>query len=142
MPPRTSTTNPDLGSNPLGGVERAINDLTRATLALAQQKTTDTNGWTVYNNGAWVEYSKRVTFSQTVSGAAVLGLSSVNLPVGVSSIGSRNLSYSYTTTGNAYDLSLTFEGPTSATTLNFTVRSVSGGSFTFTGWIDVILTER
>jgi len=103
--------------------------------------TTDANGWTVHDFGTFKEYSKRVTFSQTISGAAVLSMSSVNLPVGVSTIGTHILKYSHVTTGNAYDLSLVFEGSTSNTTLNFTVRTVSGASFAYTGSVYVTLTS-
>lgn len=103
--------------------------------------TTDANGWRVTDLGTAKIYSKRITFSQTISGAVVVTLSSNNLPVGVSSISTRRLIYAYTTTGSAYNLLMVFEGNSSSTVLNFTAASNDGVATAYTGWIDVLLID-
>lgn len=103
-------------------------------------KTTDANGWTKYDYGNFQKYCKRVTFSQTISGAVVLSLSSTNLPVGISTLSTNFLKYNYAVTGNAYDLSIVFEGSSAATALNFTTRTISGTATAYNGLIDVELT--
>lgn len=103
-------------------------------------KTTDANGWIVYDYGNWKEYRKRVTFSQSIAGLAVLTISSNNLPTGMSTLSTNFMNYSYNTTSNAGILSVVFEGSTSASTLVFTTyRNDGGGAATFTGFIDITL---
>lgn len=103
-------------------------------------KTTDANGWTVYDYGAWKQYKKRVTFSQTVTAAAVLSLSSHNLPAGVPNYTGHFIDFATTTTGSAFAFIPIPEIGTGSTTLNFTVRSNDGISRTYNGWIDITLT--
>lgn len=106
---------------------------------LAPSKTTDSNGWTIYDYGTWKEYRKRVTFSQTIAGGVGLSISSNVLPTAISSIGTNFLSYSYTVTGNAFDLNIVFEGSTANTVLGLTASSVDTVSRAYTGFIDFIL---
>ena len=124
-------------SSQIGTAAIANNAIT--TAKLAPSKTTDANGWTKYDYGTWQEYRNRVTFSQTISGATILTISSSTLPTGMATLSTNYLSYSYTATGNAYNLTLVFEGSTTSSSLKFTVASITG-SFTYTGFIDVIIT--
>jgi len=118
----------------------AIANSAITTAKLAPSKTTDANSWTKYDYGTWQEYRKRVTFSQTISAAVALTISSSNLPVGISTISTNYLTYSHTTTGNAYNLSIHFEGTSGNTSIAFTACSISGTAFAYVGWIDLILT--
>lgn len=105
-------------------------------------KTTDANGWTVYDYGNWKEYRKRITFSQTIAGLAVLTVSSTNLPVGVSNYTGHYFNYIWTATGNAGVLLIVAElGSTSATALQFTTATTDTISRSYSGWIDVSLVQ-
>lgn len=105
-------------------------------------KTTDANGWTVYDYGGWKEYRKRITFSQTInagSGSQIVE-SSTNLPVGVATISDGSFSYSCTiTNGNAYATNLVAEMSTAATSLAFTATKVVGSTGTVSGFIDMVI---
>ena len=107
---------------------------------LNPSKAVDANGWQKYDLGSIIFYKKRVTFSQTISGGAVLSMSSSNLPSGLSTISGYFLDYSYTATGNAFGLSIVFEGSSSSSSLNFTTCTNDGVSRSYNGWIDVTLT--
>lgn len=109
---------------------------------LNPSKTTDANGWTKYDYGAFVEYKKRVTFSQTIQGGAVLSMSSSNLPNALSSISGYFLAYTVTAGGGAYGLSVVFEGSTSNTAINFTTCTNDNVSRAYTGFIDLTLTQQ
>lgn len=115
---------------------------TKVTSAeLGPNKTTDTNGWTKYDYGTWKQYIKRVTFSQTIGGGAILTLSSNNLPVGISDLSTVFIQYSYTAASNAYALSIVFEGGSTTGILNFTTNRNDGSTSAYTGFIDVTLTS-
>lgn len=102
---------------------------------------TDANGWKVTTLGTTKYYRKRVTFSQTIGGLAVLIISSSVLPVGVSTIGTRTLVYSPVISGSAGVILINFEGTSAHTFLNFTTATTEGSSRTVTGFIDVMLIE-
>lgn len=104
-------------------------------------RTSDANGWTVFDYGTWKIYAKRVTFSQTISTAAVVSMSSSNLPVGISNFTNVIMNYSYSCDGNAYGLSMVSEIGTTSSSINFTARSNDGVSRTYTGFIDITLTQ-
>ena len=104
-------------------------------------KTVDANGWIVYKYGSLTQYRKRVTFNQTISGAVAVSISSSNLPVGISNFESVLISYSYGCSGNAYGLSMVLERVATGTSIGFTARSNDGTSRTYTGIIDVQLTN-
>lgn len=101
--------------------------------------TTDANGWTVYDLGSTTIYRKRVTFSQTIAGLAVLTISSSNLPSGLSTIGTRLVHYNFVVTSNAGALQLAFEGSSSSTAFQFTTATTDTTSRSYTGFIDLLL---
>lgn len=108
-------------------------------------KTTDANGWTVYDYGNWKEYRKRFTFNQSIGGLAVLtvapanGTGGTNLPTGLSTIGTNFTDYAYTVASGAGSLVLVLEGTTSATAINFTVSTSDGVVRSLSGFIDVTM---
>lgn len=118
-------------------------DIVQALISIAQAISgkaapyVDANGWTVFDYGLYKEYRKRVTYSYA-AGTSVLGLSSNNLPVGVSTLANVFLSYSYAVNGNAYDADIAFEGSTGNSTLNFTYQASTAQN----GWIDVTLVTK
>lgn len=104
-------------------------------------KSSDANNWTVYDYGSWKAYRKRVTFVVTVGGGATtLSLSSANFPVGVANLNAHFMDYSHATNGNAFGLSCVAEMTSGSSALNFTVTSVDGGSRTYTGHVDIVIT--
>lgn len=133
MPP---LTNNDLGLNKFIGLERAIDALTRATLAASQSKVVDANGWTVYDYGSHKAYRKRVTINQAINGPVAVTLSSSNLPTGMATLGSNFISGSKTLTGSSYGLNWGFEMSSASASLNITGSS-NNGLITFTGWFDI-----
>lgn len=106
---------------------------------MAGTKRTDANGWVVYNCGKYREYRKRVTFSQTIAGLAILTTSSSNLPVGVATIGDTYVSYQVVVQSNAGVLLVVWEGSSGSTSLQFTTATTDTLSRGYTGFIDVIL---
>lgn len=104
-------------------------------------KTVDANGWTVYDFGNFKQYSKRVTFSQTISTAASLSISSANLPVAVATANAVSINYAAHIAANSWALQIGREGTTGSTTLAFTAASVDGVSRSYTGYLDLVLTE-
>lgn len=108
--------------------------------SLTNTKTTDANGWTVYTNGTWTQYRKRMTFSQFINSAQVLTLSSSNLPAGMSSLGTNFIDSNFVFGGNAYDFSVHLEMGTSSTSIVATITIV-GGANTATGFVDVTITS-
>lgn len=106
--------------------------------------TVDANGWRVYNFGTTKIYKKRITLSSTSVATTATninsGLSSTNLPVGFTTIGSANfMDYTWTAQGNAGALVITFEGNTSNVALAFTATSTDS-TRNYVGWIDVTFT--
>lgn len=99
--------------------------------------TVDANGWYVYRYGNFTQYKKRLTFTTAVTGAAGLGLSSYNLPVGVATIGACFIDYAFVISGNAYAFVCNFEGNTSSTGLNFTYSMNAIRA----GYVDVTMTK-
>jgi hypothetical protein len=99
--------------------------------------TTDANGYKVYDFGVLQMYKKRITFSQSVGTGPTFG-PSTSLPVGMSSISTNNIQYSYATNGNAGGLVMVLEATTGSTTLGFTCSSTDSAR-TYTGWIDIFI---
>lgn len=96
----------------------------------AANKTTDANGWTVYDFGAWKEYRKRTTYSQTFSAntPTSLSLSSSNLPSGMSTLGSNYLNATVVQSSNAYELQWVPEMGASSNSLIMSVISINTGA--------------
>lgn len=109
--------------------------------ALALSKTTDANGWKVYDYGAnWKEYRKRVTYSNSVGVLTTFPISSGNLPVGVSTIGNATyIGWSITASGNAGALCVVPELASGSTAWNFTATSTDGVTRTYGGFIDLLM---
>jgi hypothetical protein len=102
--------------------------------AMALSKTTDANGWERYDYGTFQEYHKQVTFSQafTAGSAAAVTLNSNNLPVGMSTLGSNFIYYSFISSGFGGDLKVNCEMASSSSTLSFVAKGdvsrTQGGS--------------
>lgn len=114
---------------------------------LAPSRTTDANGWTVYDMGTWKRYTKRVTFSATVTASSIAALtpSSSDFPVGITNIGNHELSYSHTlSVGFGADCEVAIESLNTGSSTSFTwsIRNNSSSSRTFTGFIEISITER
>lgn len=114
---------------------------------LSPTKSVDANGWTVMDMGTWKRYSKRVTFSQTVAAnsIAALTVSSTNFPSGITTLGTRELIYQRSlSVGFGADSNISVESLDTAASTSFTwsVRNNSSSSRTFTGFIDIAITER
>lgn len=107
---------------------------------LDPSKTTDANGWTVYDYGAWKEYRKRVTYSQalTAGGAAYITVSSSTLPSGMSTLGTNFFNYSVVSAGASGNLNFFAEMLTSATSAVFVAKA--DASLTYSGFIDMVIT--
>ena len=103
---------------------------------------TDANGWTVYDYGVAKEYTKRVTFSQTINNGSgvVLSMSSSVLPAVVADMTNYRMTYAESVTnGNAYQFQMVAEMQTSSTTINFTATKLIGSSGTVSGFIDLYI---
>lgn len=59
-----------------------FNDSVILSRHLALSKTTDANGWTVYDFGAWKEYARAVSVSAAVTNGQRTLMSSIQVPVG------------------------------------------------------------
>lgn len=141
MPP---TTNPDLGSNPLGGVERAIEALVRAVNGRTGT-TTDANGWQkAINLFGQVQFRKRVTFTTPTWGAGTLAtvpINSNNIPSELATLTGYFIDFSrHITSGNAYAIQINSETGSAGTVLSFSAWT-DEGSRAYTGYIDVTLTK-
>lgn len=103
-------------------------------------KRTDANGWTVYNMGSYREYRKTVTWSQAfTSGSLVsLSLSSNNLPVGMSSLGTTVMATAHWGNGNSGDVLVVPEMNTGSTGLSYVAKTT--GTATYSGRIHITLT--
>lgn len=101
--------------------------------------TTDANGWTVEShNGVAYSYRRRHTFSASIGTTPFTPtLSATSLPVGMSTLGTNTIQASIIAAGFAYDLQARLEMSTSSTAINWTARSASGTSRTYTGFIDI-----
>lgn len=114
---------------------------------LAPSKTVDANGWTVYDFGTWKKYSKRVTFSQSVTNGTIttLTVSSTNFPAGMANIDTKELLYSQSiSSGFGSDAFITTDGMTlsTATAFAWSIRNNGAATRTYTGSIDISITER
>ncbi|MDL2342315.1 MAG: hypothetical protein QFB87_04540 [Patescibacteria group bacterium] len=118
--------------------------MARTRLTQLQQnfsKTTDANGWTVYDYGNWKEYRKRITWSQSIGGLVAVTISSGNLPSGMSSIGTNFVSYTNIINTNAGILLIVFEGTSASTGLGFTAARTDGAAaIAQSGIIDISIT--
>lgn len=98
----------------------------------------DANGWKYHDIRQ--TYTKRVTFSQSMTSGsgAVLSISSTNLPVGVSSLGTLNMQYSYAFNATiAHRVNIGANMTSSSTSLAFSAQDAN--TETITGFIDIIL---
>ena len=103
-------------------------------------KTTDANGWTQYESDNYREFRKRVTFSQTISGATTINtLSSTNLPVGLATLGNYFISATKVLSGNAYNLDWGLEMSTSSAAINITAATSSAASVAYSGFFDLVI---
>lgn len=104
---------------------------------LAPSKTTDANGWTVYDHGTWKEYVKLFTggsVSSLAGGAQGTVFSSQNLPSGTT----RGALYLLTQGGNDSSSGTRYywnadgnrTGTDTSTTFAITVRNITGASLT------------
>lgn len=103
-------------------------------------KYVDANGYTVYEEGTFRRYRKRLTFSQTIAGLAVLAVSSNLLPEGMPNIGAAFMGYSFQAQSNAGVLQIVWEGSTGSTALQFTAASTDASSRGYTGILDMEFT--
>lgn len=104
-------------------------------------KTTDSNGWTCFDYGLWKEYSKRITFSQSVGASAVAGLtvSANNIPVAMATLGGASMIFAVNhTNGFGAEGAVSIETPTSNSALSFSIRNIAGVTRTYSGNIDVV----
>lgn len=128
MPPN----NNDLGSNPLGGIERAIDALTRATNA--RTKSVDANGWTIYDFGVFKLYYKS-GFTATIAGGGYGGTTTSALPVGTTT--SSVLPFAYTLQGGVGQMIHDLSFPTS-TTVQMVLHSTAGVALSVNGSVALI----
>lgn len=103
-------------------------------------KSVDANGWTVYEHGTFRRYRKRLTFSQTIAGLAILTVSSTNLPEGMPTIAAAFMGYSWAVTSNAGALQIAWEGSTGSAGLQFTTATTDTLSRAYSGYIDMEFT--
>ena len=103
-------------------------------------KTTDANGWTVYDFGTWKEYRKIISFSNTVTAnsAYVIGLANSNLPSGMSTLGSNYIQWALMQGSNAFALTPNFEGGSSNSVLNFTAYAHQSGTFSGSMYVSIV----
>ncbi len=132
-------------NNSQGGQSDLLIALQNIALAISLRRvrTTDANGWSVVDCGEYIRYTKRVTFSQSVGslGTGVnLTTSSSNFPVGVSSLGSSQFSYSYAIAADSGLFNIVAFMTSSSSSLAFVVRNAHTSSLTCTGFLDVEIT--
>jgi len=97
-------------------------------------KSTDVNGWTVYDYGTWKTYSKRVTFSVTKVSGEYFTVANPSLPVGITTIGTNyvkaTLSCNFAD-DSQHGLKVSL---TTGTSLPYGMKFLA--SATFIGWVD------
>jgi hypothetical protein len=111
---------------------------------LAPSKTTDANGWTVYDYGTWKEYKKRVThgtYTKATNEVWSLTLSSSNLPVGMSTLGTNYIHGVASLGSNAYSMGWNFEMNTASAIINITAINNSVGTVSYSGFFDLTITQ-
>lgn len=94
-------------------------------------KTTDANGWTIYNYGAWKKYIK-VGKNSSVAVATLNRVSitiSPNLPVGMSTLGTAGLTASFISTDAALTVNIGAASTSSSVGANV-YNSFNGGTVT------------
>jgi hypothetical protein len=103
---------------------------------LAPTKSTDANGWTMYDEGTYKVYKKRVTGAANKAvGEVFTFASSGNLPVGISSVGTNFVNASGSivpSDGSAGGLQAT----TASTSLPFVLKNIATSTINFTGFVD------
>lgn len=105
-------------------------------------KTTDANGWTVYDYGSWKRYTKRFVMpAQTMgTGGALITLTGNNLPSGVSTVGSHHISYAIMLSAGSPFLVTNLDGDTTATTVKIgAARFTSSSSFSGNVYVELTL---
>lgn len=114
-----------------------FNDAIIATRHMALSKSTDANGWTVYNFGNYSVYNKRYTNNgAAVTSGTVYSLTlSPNLPVGISSIGATTFIHIMLCSNNAYGYQWASESFVGGTSINVTYKPDVNVSLT--GYWDV-----
>lgn len=117
---------------------RSIAQLTPSRFA--NKPSTDTNGWTVRDYGAWKEYTKVVAYSASIGNNAANDdlANSGNLPTGITLTDTTPVTV--VAVGNGLNVSQhgprfvpNSASPTDATSLSFGLRNVSGNTATFSG---------
>ncbi|WP_425005743.1 hypothetical protein [Mycolicibacterium sp. S3B2] len=99
---------------------------------LSLSKTTDANGWTVFDYGTWKEYYKLASFtgSDVVGNGQTRTLTSSNLPDGVSNLSSAF--FEVTTTINEAFMWTTHQATPASTSIVSTATNLSGSNRTRT----------
>ena len=101
---------------------------------------TDANGWKIRYQGSRAIYGKKVTYSQAIGGTGGninAGMSSTNMPVGMSTLGTNFFSVQYMINGNSFGFTANPEMTSASSSLNFTGRSNDGTGRTYTGYFDI-----
>ena len=92
-------------------------------------KTTDANGWTIYDYGAWKKYCKKGQGSDTIGAGAWKWLADINLPVGISTISTNFLTSSIMASDAAINMKC--GGVPAGSGINITAHNPYTGSVTY-----------
>lgn len=93
-------------------------------------KTTDANGWTVYDYGNFKKYCKKGTASDTIGALAWKWLPDIGLPSGMSTIGTNFITSSVMASDAA--VCMKCGGVPAGTAVNITAYNPYTGSITYT----------
>lgn len=118
----------------------AVADGSVTSSKLGLTKSTDANGWTVYDYGTFKRYNKRVYFSMTKAHFEGFTLASTTYPSGMSGIGSNYLHMSASGGTDNYGLEFWHNVDASnSTTLVVTAENVSGATRAYTGYLTLTI---
>lgn len=92
---------------------------------------TDAHGWSRKNFGGFSIYTRRQTWTQTISGTTVMNAPRGDLPVGVSTLINVIFNYSYFCASSAFNLSLVAEGTENSSSIQYVGLSINGDSVSY-----------
>ena len=107
---------------------------------LNPSKTTDANGWTVYDYGAWKEYEKRVAVNQSITNGGVGHETTTTPPVGITSSSWSSIICSLET--NGYDVQQFNVGiltRTLPTSIAIGIKNNYTSAMTFNGHVNIAI---
>lgn len=105
-----------------------------------QNKVTDANGWTVYDYGTLRQYRKKGSWVASIGANSwALQGDTTNLPVGISTIGTRFVEGSASSSDSAIGTAI--HSTSASTVVQFQIGNQAGATVNYTGYYSVCITE-